>query len=256
MLVRAQVSARRRVLSVLPIDVSLFSVTGGDGVSSIDTTAKTITVTYGTTTTSRRAAVPVTSGKRYRISWAYSGTTSGMYQFAGTSDGGIQYRSPIQNDAFFDVTVTTATLHLGFQRQSAGTTTVSNITIQEIPEVTWTDTSLISPAGWTNLSAGVTVDQTTGAITIPAAGTTLSARQSFPTTVGKLYRLRWNITLATMCLIGTGSGGGQMKASFFSDVAGNLVYEFRPTTTTTWLQYQRTSSGTTVVSNIFVQEMV
>jgi hypothetical protein len=36
----------------------------------------------------------------------------------------------------------------------------------------------------------------------------------------------------------------------------DLHDEFRPTTTTTWLQYQRTASGTTVVSSIFVQETV
>lgn len=255
MLVRAQVSARRRVLSVLPISVALFSTSVGDGATSIDETAQTITVTYGTTATARRGVVPVTVGKRYRVSWVYAGSTNGSL-YAGTTLGGLQYRAAVVNDTFFDFTATATDLHLAFQRVSAGTTTVSNLTIQEIPEVTWVDTSLITPAGWVQLGAGVTVDQTTGAITIPSTGTMLSARQGVATVVNKLYRARWNNSTNTFCLIGTSNGGSQMKTATSSDGAGDRTYEFRATTTTTWLQYQRSANGTAVVSNIFIQETV
>lgn len=253
MLVRAQVSARRRVISILPINVSLFTTSVGDGATSIDETAQTITVTYGTTATARRGVVPVTIGKRYRVSWVYGGATNGSL-YAGTTLGGLQYRAAIVNDTFFDFTAIAAELHLSFQRTTTGTTTVSSLTIQEIPEVTWTDTSLITPAGWVQLGTGVTVDQTTGAITIPATGSVLSARQSVTTTVNKLYRLRWNNSIASQCLIGTTNGGQQMKTASSSDSAGDRTYEFRATTTTTWIQFQRATAGTVVISNIFVQE--
>jgi hypothetical protein len=213
-----------------------------------------MSIAFGTTTTGRRALVPVVVGKRYRVSWVYSGTT-GMQLYAGTTAGGLQYRPNIASDLFFDFTATSTDLHLGFQRIAAGTTVVSSLTIQEIPIVTWADTSLINPASWA-VTGAVTVDQTTGAITIPSTGTTISARQGFPTTMGKLYRVRWNNSLSTFCLIGTANGGAQMKSAAASDAAGDRTYEFRPTTTTTWLQYQRSASGTAVVSNIFVQETV
>lgn len=237
------------------IPVTLFAAAFGDGATSVDSTAKTFSVTYGTANTGIRAPVPVVIGKRYRVTWTYSGAT-GMQLYAGSTTGGIQYRPNIANDLFIDLTATTTELSLTFQRVAAGTTTVSNLKIREIPQATWVDTALITPAGWVSLSAGVTVDQTTGAITIPATGTLLSARQGFATTVGKLYRVRWNLTASTFCLIGTSNGGSQMKSAAGSDTAGDKTYEFRPTTTTSWLQYQRSVSGTTVVSNIFVQVAV
>ena len=187
MLSRAQVSARRRALSLSPISIALFSTALGDGVTSIDETAQTMSIAFGTTTTGRRALVPVVVGKRYRVSWVYSGTT-GMQLYAGTTAGGLQYRPNIAGDLFFDFTATSTDLHLGFQRIAAGTV-VSSLTIQEIPIVTWADTSLINPASWA-VTGAVTVDQTTGAVTIPATGTTISARQGFPTTMGKLYRVQ------------------------------------------------------------------
>jgi hypothetical protein len=256
MLGRAQISARRKLLSVVPISIALFSTAYGDGTTSIDTTAQTISIAYGTTSTGRRALVPVVVGKRYRVSWTYTGTT-GMQLYAGTAAGGLQYRPNIANDLFFDFTATTTDLHLGFQRIATGTTTVSNLTIQEIPAVTWADTSLITPAGWVSISPGVTIDQTTGAMTIASTGSLLSARQGFTTTVGKLYRARWNNSIAgVFCLIGSSNGGSQMKSAASSDSSGDKTYEFRATTTQSWLQYQRSTTGTAVVSNIFVQETV
>lgn len=254
MLARAAVSGNSTASQILSLPVDTFTTVVGDGATSIDTTAQTISITYGTTTTGRRGTYPVTVGKRYRVTWVYSGTT-GMSMYAGTSSGGIQYRHPVASDLLFDVTVTATTLHMTFQRTAAGTTTVSDLKIQEIPEVTWVDTALVSPTAWTNLSAGVTVDTTTGAITIPATGTTLAARQVCTTVAAKLYRLRWiNNTNTTMCLIGSTSGGQQMKAATSSDAVGSRTYEFRATNTTSSILFQRSATGTAVVSDIQIQE--
>lgn len=253
MLGRAAVSGNSLFAEAVNIPVANFPTAIGDGETSIDTAANTISVTYGTVVTARRGSYAVTVGRRYRLTWNYSGST-GMSLYAGTSAGGLQYRAGVPDDTLFDFTATATALHMTFQRTAAGTTTVSSLKIQEIPEVIWTDTSLISPASWVQLSAGVTVDQETGAITIPATGTLLSARQSITTVPGKLYRLRWINSLATQCLIGTVNGGQQMKTASSSDPAASLTYEFRATTAATWIQFQRSASGTAVVSSVQVQE--
>lgn len=237
------------------VDVTTFSAGTGDGTYSFDSTAKTLTVTYGTTTTGIRGSHPVTVGKRYRISWAYSGAT-GAQMALGTALGGTQYRPGIASDTFVDFTATTATAYITFQRTAAGTTTVSSIEILEIPEVTWVDTAAPTSTGWVSLSTGVTVDSNTGAVTIPATGTSLLARQSMTTVAGTLYRLRWiNNSNTTQCLLGTSQGGGQFKTATASDPIGYNAYEFRATSTTTWVQVQRTTTGTAVVSDIRLQQI-
>lgn len=227
---------------------------GGDG--SVTPTSTTAAVTFGTVATSARFSHPVTVSQRYRISWTKSGTSGGQAGF-GTSAGGTQYRSTIdsvQGD-YFDFTATTTTLWVSFQRASAGTTTWSNITIIPIAEPTWTNTSAIVIANWTALSAGVTVDGTTGDITIPAAGSTLLARQNVTAgvTQGSLYRLSWtNVSNTTQCLIGTSTGGSQIKTATSSDAVGARTFEF-VAQATTWIQFQRATAGTATVTNIVIQ---
>lgn len=228
---------------------------GGNG--TVNVTAISAEVTYGTNATSARFTHPVTTGQRYRVEWTESGTSGGQAGF-GLSGGGTQYRSTIdsvQGD-YFDFTAVSDTLGVSFQRASAGTTTFSNITLTPIPEVTWTNNpSLVVPANWTALSAGVTVDPTTGDITIPAAGSTLLARQQIlGLTTGKLYRLSWtNGGNTTMALIGTSQGGTQIKTASSSDPVGARTFEFVHQGTT-WIQFQRSASGTAIVSNIVIQE--
>ena len=235
------------------VDVSTFNTGQGDGAYSFNTETKTLSVAYGTTTTNIRGSHPTTIGARYRITWTTSGT-SGWQTYFGTAAGGIQYRHATANDNLYDFTATTTTVYITFARPTAGTTVFSNIKIQQIPAVSWTDTALITPAGWTNLGTGVTVDGTTGAITIAATGTNTSARQQITTVASTLYRLRWvNSGNSTQCLIGNVSGGNQMKTSTFSDAVSSLTYEFRATGTSTWIQFQRAASGTATVSSIFVQ---
>ena len=118
-------------VSLIDIDVTTFTTGQGDGAYSFNAETKTLSVAYGTTTTNIRGSHPTTVGKRYRLTWTYSGS-AGMSMYAGTSVGGTQYRAAVENDALFDFTATSATLHMGFQRTTAGTTTVSNLKIQEI----------------------------------------------------------------------------------------------------------------------------
>lgn len=244
----------------VPMDLSNFTTVTGDGVASANTGTGVVSVAFGTVATSLRGSTPVTAAKRYRVQWtmANDNANNGQVGF-GTSLGGPQYRPTLSGTAgtnTFDFTALSTPLFATFQKPSTGTSTFSSITLLEIPEVTWVDTSLITAAGWTQLSAGVTVDGTTGAITIPATGTNLSARQGVATTIGKLYRLRWtNGSNTTQALIGTSNGNGTQKTASSSDPVGARTYEFVATTTTTWFQFQRATSGTAVVSAIQVQEV-
>ena len=245
----------------IPVDVALFATVTGDGTTSLDTENQSISISYGTTSTSRRSsAITVEVGKRYRVFWTLSGTSGGQAGF-GTSVGGPQYRPTMGGTAgvnTFDFTATSVNFHITFQRASAGTTVFSDIYLQEIPQVSWVDIAPtpFDPEAWI-LTSGVTVDAETGAITIPATGTTISARQGVATEIGKLYRLRWvNNDNTTMCLIGTSNGGAQFKSAASSDPVGSRTHEFLASTTTTWVQFQRSANGTVVVADIHLQEVV
>lgn len=249
--------ARGVSLSQLINPTTGFSSTG---TGTVTPTATDVSVTYGTSTTAARFSHPVTIGQRYRLTWAQSGATSGQTAF-GTSSGGIQYRpllAAVQGPVF-EFTATAANLWIIAQRSASGTTVFSNFTITPIPEVTWVDItpSLINKAGWT-ISAGVTVDTNTGAITIAATGTTISARQEITgLTQGVNYRLRWiNNSNSTMALLGTSNGGGQMKSAVSSDAVGSRTYEFvAQGATFTYVQFQRSTNGTAVVSDIEFQQV-
>lgn len=263
MLARSAASAKRRIIvgsAPTALDVSTFSTKTGDGTTAVDPTAKTLTIAYGTAATSLRGQHPVTSGTRYRVSWTMSSTnaTQGQAGF-GTSLGGPQYRPTIGGVAgvnIFDFTAVGDTLYPTFQRASTGETTFSAITIAEIPQVTWADISPqpITSSTWTALSSGVTVSS--GTITIPATGTLLSAAGSITTVAGKLYRLVWTVgTNTVQCAIGTSQGSAAMKSAGVNHSIGTNTYEFMATSTTTWFQFQRQTSGTTVVSSIALQEV-
>lgn len=244
----------------IPVDVALFATKAGDGATALDSETQSISISYGTTATSlRSSAITVEVGKRYRVFWTLGGTSGGQAGF-GVSVGGPQYRPTMGGTAgenTFDFTATSENFHITFQRASAGTTTFSNIYLQEIPAVSWVDIApnLFVPESWI-LSTGVTVDAETGDITIPATGTTISARQGVATEVGKLYRLRWvNNNNSTMCLIGTANGGAQFKSASSSDPVGSRTHEFLASTTTSWVQFQRSANGTAIVSDIYLQEV-
>lgn len=113
----------------------------------------------------------------------------------------------------------------------------------------------IIPSFWTTLSSGVTVNSTTGDITIPSTGAAfLSARGAATTVAGKLYRFCWTMNNSAQIRIGTSNGGNQIKAGTSSEPAATYAYEFTATTTQTWFQFQRMNNGTVAISNIFLQE--
>lgn len=235
------------------------AATSGDG--AIVTSSTDVSVTYGTTTTSARFSHTVVNGQRYRVTWTQTGSSNAQTAF-GTSAGGGQYRptlAPVQGTTF-DFTSVGTMLWVNAQRVGAGTTVFSNFVIQPIAEVTWTDItpSLINKAGW-SLSATVTVDGTTGAITIPATGSVISARQEITgLTQGVNYRLRWvNGSNSTQALLGISNGNGLMKSASSSDAVGSRTYEFvAQSATTNWVQFQRSTSGTAVVSDIEFQQVL
>lgn len=245
------------------VPVSGFTTTTGDGAAVADSGAGTLTITYGTTATSMRgSASGLTVGNRYRVFWTVSNSnaTQGQAGF-GTSLGGPQYRPTmggVTGANSFDFTAETSTLYLTFQRASAGTSTFSGLSISAIPQVTWTALSpqLVTPASWTALSSGVTVNGTSGAITIAATGTLISAAGSFQTAAGKLYRLVWTAAGNTVQVaIGGTQGSATLKSAGVNHAIGADAYEFTASSTTTWIQFQRQTSGTATVSGIALQEV-
>ena len=244
------------------IPVSGFTATAGDGVSSLDTGAGSITIAYGTAATSRRGSIGgLTPGLRYRVSWTVSNSnaTQGQAGF-GTSLGGPQYRPTmggVTGVNTFEFTAEIDTLYLTFQRASTGSSTFSALSIVNIPQAPWNPIvpTVITPAFWTALSSAVNVNGTTGDITIPAAGTQLSAAGSFASVIGKTYRLSFTVaTNSVQCAIGTSQGGVTLKSAGVNHATGVNRYEFTATSATTWIQFQRTTTGTTVVSGAILEE--
>lgn len=231
------------------------AATSGDG--TITPSSTDVSVTFGTVTTSARFSHTVVSGQRYRVIWTQTGSSNAQAGF-GTSAGGSQYRPTLvgSQGTTFDFTATSTTLWVNFQRVNAGTTVFSDILITPIAEPTWSAVSpaIPDPATWT-LAAGATINS--GTITIVASGSAVTARNSFTTVAGKLYRLSHTVgTTTVFSVLGTSAGASTFKSSGTADAVGAVTFEFVPTGTTTHLQYSRTVAGTTVISNIVIQEAV
>jgi hypothetical protein len=237
------------------VNAAGFATKTGDGTTSIS--GDTLSIAFGTTTTSLRGTHAVTAGKRYRVTWTQAGSSGGQASF-GTTVGGTQYRTAqagVIDANSFDFQAASTTLHLTFQRAAAGTTTFSGITVKQIPNVSWELTALVSPQTLTSLSAGVTIDGR-GIVTIPAAGSMLFARGSFATEIGKLYRLRYTITGNTAFVaIGTSTGGSQIKSVSASEI-GVRTYEFVATAVATTVQFHRTTAGTAQIADYDLQTVV
>ena len=103
----------------------------------------------------------------------------------------------------------------------------------------------------------VTVDAVTGQITIVANGTAEAyARRSVTTEVNKTYQLTWSNDTATVMFraIGTAAGTGDIRGVNVS-VTGDNKIEFTATSTTTWIQFSRTTAATVTISSIILQEV-
>lgn len=128
---------------------------------------------------------------------------------------------------------------------------VSSIQVQNLSS----PPNRLSPGSW-SLIGTVTVDQSTGDISLAATGTTVSARQGVTTVPGRKYRLSWSINgFCAFNLIGTTSGGSEIRPIGTCDGAGDYAYEFVAPTTSAWIRFQRSTSGTANVTNLLLHEM-
>ena len=103
----------------------------------------------------------------------------------------------------------------------------------------------------------VTVDAITGQITIVTNGSAEAyARRSVTTEVNKTYLLSWSNDTSTVMfrMIGTAAGTGDVRSANVS-VPGDNKLEFTATSTTTWIQFGRTTAATVTISSISLEEV-
>lgn len=116
------------------------------------------------------------------------------------------------------------------------------------------------PSTWTTTGGPGTVDtsDTPWTFTINSAGGTPTyIRDTITTlTIGNDYRLAFKIATNTAQItIGTSLGGTQYKAATSSSPVGLFDFEFRATSATFGLNLQRTTAGTTVISELVLQQL-
>lgn len=115
-----------------------WNTSAGDGTVTFDANAQTIQIVWGTTgATLARGSTTVEVGRWYRVAWTVAGTTGSCQSKFGTAAGGSQYRADTavaagSTNNFFDFYAASATLWINFQRTSAGTTTISAISVQKL----------------------------------------------------------------------------------------------------------------------------
>lgn len=99
-------------------------------------------------------------------------------------------------------------------------------------------------------------------ISITTAGAIGSIRTQVPAisvVSGSWYRATYTIGLGSMFfLVGTSNGGGQYKSAAASQAAGaTYTFDFLTTSTTLWLQFQRTATaGTSQVTNMTLFRLI
>lgn len=116
--------------------------------------------------------------------------------------------------------------------------------------------NLVSPTAWTKGASGTV---TTGdTISISPTGSAVSfAMQAIPTEVGATYTWSWNVTTTLLPFRAAGStSGGNQVVPIAASPAGQQSVEFTATTSTTWIQYQRTTLGESRITNIVVEKKV
>lgn len=146
----------------------------------------------------------------------------------------------------YEFTAANDKTYVEFQRTSTGTVNITNISLAEVGAV-----NRIDPVAWETVGTGTSI--TDGVITIAATGSTTQARQGIATVVGSTYRLTW--TVAGLCaynLIGNSATTSEIKGLTTCDGAGDYVQEFVAQATTTWIRFQRSTSGTSTISNIML----
>ena len=119
---------------------------------------------------------------------------------------------------------------------------------------------VVNSAAWITGGPGsVTIAPNTGAISLVNDGTAKTyARRPVVTVAGKRYRLTWSVdsTLVTFAQVGTTAGGTDLVGLSASVVGDNAV-EFVATTTTTYVEFSRsttTSGSPSTTSNFILEE--
>ena len=113
---------------------------------------------------------------------------------------------------------------------------------------TWTDT--FGP-GTVNVSSGTS-------IVIGASGTNpTGVRKSFTVVAGQTYQFRWTVSGASCAaVLGNTSGGGQYKGlGAIDDPLSANSFVFTATSTTLFVQFQRTPSGTCTITDLALEQL-
>lgn len=121
------------------------------------------------------------------------------------------------------------------------------------------------PTLWvTTAGAGASFNTSDGpprSISVTAAGATSSIRiqasASFTVVSGAWYRATWSVLQNNMFyLIGNSNGGSQYKSAVSSQPVGSYTFDFYTTSTSLWLQFQRTGTGTSEVQNMTLYRII
>jgi hypothetical protein len=117
--------------------------------------------------------------------------------------------------------------------------------------------NLVAAGSWTTGGAGTATGGATVTINGVATGATY-ARQSFATVPGGTYWLTFEVLAAAVLpvvSVGTTAGGAETVAAA-SAAAGSNRVAFTAAASTTWVQFQRTGTGTSSVNAVSVERVL
>lgn len=167
------------------------------------------------------------------------GDTSFLLHYVGSADGVVRYRW--NNGAWSDnVSLADGLAPIGREQVVNGT---FNADI-----VGWSDASDAGGAIAWNAAGTLSLTNTTG---------TPRARQAFATEVGQTYRLTFRVPSASggTYALGSALAGSQYGTQTVSG-GGSLELVFTATTTTTYLQFHRTGTGTFQVDDVSLRQVL
>ena len=174
----------------------------------------------------------------------------------GYTPGSVMIKNPdtsfVNGANTYEFNATTNEVIIEFQRTSSGTVNISSVALTDIGAVE--APNMLLNNGWGTV--GTATASSDGVLTLAATGTTVQARQGVNTVAGQTYRLTWTVTgQCAYCLIGTTASDSSIKGLTTCDGAGNYTHNFTATSGVTWVRYQRSTSGTSTVSNVKLVEV-
>ena len=174
----------------------------------------------------------------------------------GYTPGSVMIKNPdtsfVNGANTYEFNATTNEVIIEFQRTSSGTVNITSVGLTDIGAVE--GPNLLLNNGWGTV--GTATASSDGVLTLAATGTTVQARQGVNTVAGQTYRLTWTVAgQCAYCLIGTTASDSSIKGLTTCDGAGNYTHDFTATSAVTWVRYQRSTSGTSTVSNVKLVEV-